>query len=701
MITNLWLLSAVTIASALLLTPIVIKIAFKFGFIDQPEARKVHSKPMPRIGGLAVFVAVGIGFLLSDIVDAKVTGILVGAVIILITGLIDDRYQIKALYKLGGQMLAVVSVIGSGLSIEILSVPGVGKFELGIFGVAFTFIWMIGIINAINLIDGLDGLATGVSIIIFATFAYMAFAAGTELILTFSILLMSAGLGFLVYNFNPAKIFLGDTGSMFFGYGIAVLSVLGLYKSVALFSLIVPILILGVPVFDTLFAIIRRRVKGTPVYLPDKAHLHHRLLQTGLSHKRSVLSIYGISILFGLLAISFETIQIRWSIIALIAMLLFLQILAERLKLIETEFRPFILIGRYVIGFNRKTGGKDSRRNSDVINYAIVGMGFIADKHIQAIEETPNAKLIAICDTNEDRLQEAPLGVATFTDLQTMLDEMPEIHAVNICVPSGLHAKLALQVINNKRHVVLEKPMALTSEDAKAIMEEAEKAGVKLTVVHPNRYRPAIKELKKVLEHPEAGRVSHANVTVRWNRNQEYYDQAPWRGTKAFDGGVLMNQAIHSLDLLLWMMGPVKAVQGMVTTRFRKIESEDVATALVEFESGAVAVIEAATTIYPKNLEESLAVFTENGSFKVSGANALYIDTWDASFVTEAERETLKQKIEQDPWGERGHVAIIKSMTHAIQTNTEPEVVGVDGYNPVKLIEAIIDSSEKGTKIYF
>ncbi|MBM7706117.1 UDP-N-acetylmuramyl pentapeptide phosphotransferase/UDP-N-acetylglucosamine-1-phosphate transferase/predicted dehydrogenase [Chryseomicrobium aureum] len=701
MITNLWLLSAVTIASALLLTPIVIKIAFKFGFIDQPEARKVHSKPMPRIGGLAVFVAVGIGFLLSDIVDAKVTGILVGAVIILITGLIDDRYQIKALYKLGGQMLAVVSVIGSGLSIEILSVPGVGKFELGIFGVAFTFIWMIGIINAINLIDGLDGLATGVSIIIFATFAYMAFAAGTELILTFSILLMSAGLGFLVYNFNPAKIFLGDTGSMFFGYGIAVLSVLGLYKSVALFSLIVPILILGVPVFDTLFAIIRRRVKGTPVYLPDKAHLHHRLLQTGLSHKRSVLSIYGISILFGLLAISFETIQIRWSIIALIAMLLFLQILAERLKLIETEFRPFILIGRYVIGFNRKTGGKDSRRNSDVINYAIVGMGFIADKHIQAIEETPNAKLIAICDTNEDRLQEAPLGVATFTDLQTMLDEMPEIHAVNICVPSGLHAKLALQVINNKRHVVLEKPMALTSEDAKAIMDATSQAGVKLTVVHPNRYRPAIKELKKVLEHPEAGRVSHANVTVRWNRNQEYYDQAPWRGTKAFDGGVLMNQAIHSLDLLLWMMGPVKAVQGMVTTRFRKIESEDVATALVEFKSGAVAVIEAATTIYPKNLEESLAVFTENGSFKVSGANALYIDTWDASFVTEAEREALKQKIEQDPWGERGHVAIIKSMTHAIQTNTEPEVVGVDGYNPVKLIEAIIDSSEKGTKIYF
>lgn len=701
MITNLWLLSAVTIASALLLTPIVIKIAFQFGFIDQPEARKVHSKPMPRIGGLAVFVAVGIGFLLSDIVDAKVTGILVGAVIILITGLIDDRYQIKALYKLGGQMLAVVAVIGSGLSIEILSVPGVGKFELGIFGVAFTFIWMIGIINAINLIDGLDGLATGVSIIIFATFAYMAFAAGTELILTFSILLMSAGLGFLVYNFNPAKIFLGDTGSMFFGYGIAVLSVLGLYKSVALFSLIVPILILGVPVFDTLFAIIRRRVKGTPVYLPDKAHLHHRLLQTGLSHKRSVLSIYGISILFGLLAISFETIQIRWSIIALIAMLLFLQILAERLKLIETEFRPFILIGRYVIGFNRKTGRKDSRRNSDVINYAIVGMGFIADKHIQAIEETPNAKLIAICDTNEGRLQEAPQGIATYTDLQTMLDELPEIHVVNICVPSGLHAKLALQVIENKRHVVLEKPMALTSEDAKAIMEEAEKAGVKLTVVHPNRYRPAIKELKKVLEHPEVGRVSHANVTVRWNRNQEYYDQAPWRGTKAYDGGVLMNQAIHSLDLLLWMLGPVKAVQGMVTTRFRKIESEDVATALVEFESGALAVVEAATTIYPKNLEESLAVFTENGSFKVSGPNALYIDTWDASFITEIERDALKQKIEKDPWGERGHLAIIKSMTHAIQTKSEPEVVGVDGYNPVKLIEAIIKSSEQGTKIYF
>lgn len=700
MISNLWLLSAVTLVSALLLTPLVIKLAFHFGFIDQPEARKVHSKPMPRIGGLAVFLATAIGFLFSEVADAKVTGILVGALVIIGVGLIDDRYQVKAIYKLGGQVVAVLAVIGSGLTIDVISVPGIGKFELGIFAALFTFIWMIGIINAINLIDGLDGLATGVSVIIFATFSYMAVSAGTQLILTFSIILMSAGIGFLVYNFNPAKIFLGDTGSMFFGYGIAVISVLGLYKSVALFSLIVPILILGVPVFDTLFAIIRRKVNGTPVYLPDKAHLHHRLLQTGLSHKKSVLTIYGISILFGLLAISFEAIQIRWSIVALIAMLLFLQILAERLKLIETEFRPFILLGRYVIGFNRKSNRRD-RGNKDVINYAIVGMGFIADKHIQAIEDTPNAKLVAICDTNEDRLKEAPKGVATFTDLQTMLNELPEVHVVNICVPSGLHAKLALQVIENKRHVVLEKPMALTSEDAASIMQATEQEGIKLTVVHPNRYRPAIKELKKVLEHPDVGRVSHANVTVRWNRNQEYYDQAPWRGTKAFDGGVLMNQAIHSLDLLLWMMGPVKAVQGMVTTRLRKIESEDVATALVEFESGAIAVIEAATTIYPKNLEESLAVFTENGSFKVSGPNALYIDTWDASFITEAERDALREKIEEDPWGERGHLAIIKSMTYAIQTNTEPEVIGIDGYNPVKLIEAIIESSEQGKKIYF
>lgn len=336
-----------------------------------------------------------------------------------------------------------------------------------------------------------------------------------------------------------------------------------------------------------------------------------------------------------------------------------------------------------------------------MIQFAIVGMGFIADKHIAAIQNAEGANLLAICDTNPERLLIDDENVLKYTDLDKMLTENPQIDVVNICVPSGLHATLTKAVAKHKKHIVTEKPMALNASDALEMMEIVKDAGVKLSIVHPNRYRPAIMEVRELMDAGKFGKISHANATVRWNRGQAYYDQAPWRGTKQFDGGVLMNQAIHNLDLLLWFMGPVKSVQGMVATRFRDIETEDVATALIEFESGALGVVEAATTVYPQNLEESLSIFGETASVKVSGKNAVFIDTWDVEGYSSEEVETLKTKIQNDPWGKKGHDCIIEDMVAAINEDREPEVGGLDGYNPVRLIEAIIESSETGKRITF
>lgn len=335
-----------------------------------------------------------------------------------------------------------------------------------------------------------------------------------------------------------------------------------------------------------------------------------------------------------------------------------------------------------------------------MINFAIVGMGHIAKKHMEAIENAEGANLLAICDTNLERLEMAPSNVKKYTDLNVMLEENKEIDVVNICVPSGLHAKLTKIVAEHKRHIVVEKPMSLKLKDAQDMIGFAEENGVKLAVVHPNRFRPAIQKLHGKMKAGSFGKLSHANATIRWNRNQAYYDQADWRGTKEFDGGVLMNQAIHDLDLMLWLMGPVESVQAMAATRLRKIETEDVAAAVVQFANGALGIIEAATTVYPKNLEESLAIFGETGSAKISGGTANLIETWNFADVTEEETEKVKQEIKEDPFGKPGHQCIIEDMVQSIKENREPIVTGEDGLAPVKLILAILESAETGKKVF-
>lgn len=333
-----------------------------------------------------------------------------------------------------------------------------------------------------------------------------------------------------------------------------------------------------------------------------------------------------------------------------------------------------------------------------MIHFGIVGCGHIAQKHIDAIHAIDGAQLTCVCDTNEERLRLFAVdGVRGYTNLAEML--VSDVDVVCICTPSGLHKELTIQSAEAKKHVIVEKPMALTLEDADAMIKACEENEVKLAVVHPNRFRPAIMRLHEQVQNQSFGKIGHANATVRWNRNQAYYNQAPWRGTKAMDGGVLMNQAIHNIDLLLWMMGEVEEVTSYEATRIRDIEAEDTSVSVIRFKNGALGVLEAAVTIYPKNLEESLSIFGEKGTAIVGGPTANWIKQWNFEGVGEEEVQTIIHQINEDPIGVSGHQCIIQDMVHAILEQRAPIVSGKEGREALSLVVACQMSAEQGRAI--
>lgn len=328
--------------TVLLLTPLVIKFAVWFGAIDKPNERKVHQKIMPRLGGLAIFIGVIAGYLAGGLYDQKINTISVGAILIIIIGILDDKFELSAKTKFAGQLVVASLILYSGLKIDLVTIPYVGDFYLGGWSYPVTIFWIVGITNAINLIDGLDGLSAGVSAIGIATIAIMALLAGKVLIFTLSLILLGSIIGFLFYNFHPAKIFMGDTGALFLGYSISILSLLGLYKSITLFSFLVPIIILGVPVFDTTFAIIRRIANKKPISKPDKSHLHHRLLDLGLSHRNTVLAIYAFGILFSASAVLLSKSTLWGSIFIIFGLLVVVELFAELIGIVHVRYKPIL-----------------------------------------------------------------------------------------------------------------------------------------------------------------------------------------------------------------------------------------------------------------------------------------------------------------------------------------------------------------------
>ncbi|MFC9541790.1 glycosyltransferase family 4 protein [Lysinibacillus sp. NPDC056959] len=335
--------------ASILLTPLVKRLAFKIGAVDAPNYRKVHARIMPRLGGLAIFlsflIAVAIFqpiLIINENGSNFLLAIIIGACIIVATGVVDDMREISAKAKLVGQLIAALIVIFvGGIQIDMITLPFVGELNFGLLSIPLTIIWIVGITNAINLIDGLDGLAAGVSTIALITLAVMAIIMHNMFVLAIAAILAAATFGFLFYNFHPAKIFMGDTGALFLGFMISVLALLG-FKNVTVVSLIIPVIILGVPISDTFFAIVRRVRMKKKWSDPDKSHLHHRLLDMGFTHRQTVLIIYGIAIMFGLAAVIFSMAKV-WGAILLVAVILTaIEILVEVIGLAGKNYKPLL-----------------------------------------------------------------------------------------------------------------------------------------------------------------------------------------------------------------------------------------------------------------------------------------------------------------------------------------------------------------------
>jgi len=293
-----------TFIIALLFVPIVKKIATHMNAIDIPNERKVHTKPMPRLGGLAIFAAFLFGYMVFGEMTVQMNSILIGSFIILLTGLIDDVNPLSARDKLIGELLSALVITFYGeILLSNITFFGV-NIEFGLFAYPITILFIVACMNIINLIDGLDGLASGISSIFFMTIIFICFFQGRTIGLDYTLTLIMLGstLGFLIHNFYPAKIFLGDSGALFLGFIISVISLLG-FKGTILTSVFVPLLILAVPILDTFFAILRRLFHHKKISDADKLHLHHQLLGMKFSHRNTVLIIYGVNILFAIASI--------------------------------------------------------------------------------------------------------------------------------------------------------------------------------------------------------------------------------------------------------------------------------------------------------------------------------------------------------------------------------------------------------------
>lgn len=309
-------------------TPLAKKIAFKVGAIAKPRKRDMHSKPIPRMGGIAIVagfsitVAILIPSFMSFINWKQIIGIAVGSGIIFLLGFFDDIYELNAKLKFFVQIAAALIVVLCGVRIDFISIPFIedNPFLLNTLSIPFTVVWIIGITNAVNLIDGLDGLAAGVSSIASICLMILSIYSGYPLAVLLTATLAGSCIGFLPYNFNPASIFMGDTGSTFLGFILGVTSVLGLLKGYTIATIFVAVLVLALPIFDTAFAIIRRALAGKPIMSPDRGHLHHRLVDKGYSHKRAVVTLYGISGVFGLSAIAVVNHDIRFVVAVFVIM---------------------------------------------------------------------------------------------------------------------------------------------------------------------------------------------------------------------------------------------------------------------------------------------------------------------------------------------------------------------------------------------
>ena len=336
------------------------------------------------------------------------------------------------------------------------------------------------------------------------------------------------------------------------------------------------------------------------------------------------------------------------------------------------------------------------------MNYALIGCGRISTNHIWAAVNN-KLNIVAVCDVLPEAMEallakhdlQKDTSIKRYTDYRKMLEEN-DIELVSIATESGIHAEIALHCIDQGVNVIIEKPMAMSIADAEEIIRRSEEKGVKVSACHQNRFNVAIQELRRALEAGRFGRISHGSINVRWNRNEGYYTQAPWRGTWAQDGGCLMNQCIHGIDLLRWMMGDeVDEVYGVTKQQFHDyLECEDIGMAVVKFSN-----IEGTTNVYPRNLEETLYMFGETGTVKIGGTSTNNIDVWN--FADEGEDDQKNKGLQEatsNVYG-NGHTSLFADVIDAIRNDRKPYVDAVAGRNALEMILAIYQSAASGQPV--
>lgn len=348
----------------------------------------------------------------------------------------------------------------------------------------------------------------------------------------------------------------------------------------------------------------------------------------------------------------------------------------------------------------------------DKLKIAIIGCGRISYKHVEAIiSNFKEAELVAVCDVVEEnaikRMNEYKAAlpdskVNVYTDYKKMLQD-ENIDIISIATESGYHPEIAINCMNKGKNIIVEKPMALSTTDAEAMIKCAEENNVKLCVSHQNRFNEPIQKLRKAIEGNRFGKLINGMASIRWNRNMGYYTQAPWRGTWELDGGTLMNQCIHDIDLLQWMLGgEIESVYAQTGTFLRDIEGEDFGAIIIRFKNGAIGIIEGSACVYPTNLEETLSIFGETGAVAIGGLAVNAIETWRFSDNLDDEGEILKaQEGDPDSVYGFGHIPLFKDMLDAINNNREPLINGREGKKGMEIILAAYKSQKTGMAVKF
>jgi UDP-N-acetyl-2-amino-2-deoxyglucuronate dehydrogenase len=342
------------------------------------------------------------------------------------------------------------------------------------------------------------------------------------------------------------------------------------------------------------------------------------------------------------------------------------------------------------------TGASDRKD----VRIALVGCGRISKNHFDAIAKIEGLALSAVSDVDAERARAAAeqLGVPWFASYAEML-ERADADVVTIATPSGLHSAQGVAAAKAGKHVITEKPMAITLEQADALVHACDAAGVRLFVVKQNRLNPSIQLLKRAVDKGRFGRIYLANTTVRWNRPQEYYDAAPWRGTWEFDGGAFMNQASHYVDLIQWLVGPVESVVAKTATQARKIEAEDSGVAVLRFRNGALGVIEVNVLTHPRNWEGSVTIIGERGTAKVGGTAVNRIDHW--AFAEYDDDDKLVESVATSPpsvYG-FGHEGYYRNVLAVLRGEAQPETDGRAGRKSLELILGIYESAKTGRDV--